>query len=129
MRLAIALCLIGSAAGAQSLMTAEEFDAWSRGKTLDYSVDGQIYGSERYLPGRKTVDANAGGPCVDGVWYPEGDAICFVYAAYEGTHCWRYWREGGAVFAKPVTAAPEEPPQRVTVAESPLTCPGPDVGG
>lgn len=128
MRLALILCLAGFPLSAQTLMTAEEFDTWSTGKTLDYSVDGEVYGSEVYRPGRKTLDANVGGPCAEGTWHVEGDAICFVYPAYEGVHCWHYWREGDQVMAKPLTAAPETPPQLVTEATAPMACPGPDVG-
>lgn len=128
MRLTAFLCLLATAAPAQTAMSPDEFDSWSTGKTLDYSVAGQVYGSEAYFPGRKVRDADTGGPCVDGSWYADGDAVCFVYPARDGTHCWRYWREGEAVFAKPVAAAPGDPAQSVTVADAPLACPGPDVG-
>lgn len=115
-------------AAAQTPMTPDEFDRWSTGRTLDYSVDGQVWGSEAYFPGRKVRDADAGGPCRDGSWYADGDSVCFVYPAFDGTHCWHFWREGDQVFAKPVQAAPEDPSQLVTPAASPLACPGPDVG-
>jgi hypothetical protein len=128
MRAALLLCLLASTASARTLMTPDEFDAWSSGKTLAYSVDGEIYGSEAYFPGRRVRDADTGGPCLDGSWYADGDAVCFIYPARDGIHCWTYWREGDAVFAKPLTAAPEDPSQRVTVADQPLACPGPEVG-
>ncbi|MGL4236266.1 hypothetical protein [Tabrizicola sp.] len=128
MRLALLLCLIGSPSFAQDFMTPDEFDAWSVGKTLDYSVNGEVWGSETYLPGRKVLDADVGGPCVEGSWYAEGDAVCFVYPAREGVHCWRFWREGGQVMAQYLSATPDDPPQLVTVADGPLQCPGPDVG-
>jgi hypothetical protein len=128
MRLVLALVLIAPAAAAQTLMTPDDFGAWSAGRTLDYSVGGQVYGSEAYFPDRRVRDADAGGPCLDGYWYPDGDAVCFVYPAREGTHCWFYWRDGDEVTAKPVSAAPEDPPQRVTVSPAPLACPGPEVG-
>jgi hypothetical protein len=128
LRLSLLLCLIAPAANAEGAMSPEEFDTWSTGKTLAYSVDGVIYGSEAYFPDRKVRDADTGGPCLDGSWYADGDAVCFVYPARDGTHCWRYWREGEAVFAKSVAADPPDTPQRVTVADAPLACPGPDVG-
>ena len=34
-------------------MTAEQFDAFSLGKTLDWMQYGQIYGVEEYLPGHR----------------------------------------------------------------------------
>lgn len=125
---ATAFLSAAQAAHAQSPMTPEEFDAWSVGKTLDYAVDGQVYGSESYFPDRRVLDADIGGPCVEGTWHAEGDAVCFVYPARDGTHCWLYWRNGDNVFAKPLNAPPEDPAQAVTVAQSPLSCPGPDVG-
>jgi hypothetical protein len=123
-----ALLLAAQAASAQTPMSPDDFDAWSVGKTLDYAVDGQVYGSETYFPGRRVLDADTGGPCLEGTWYADGNAVCFVYPARDGTHCWLYWREGDAVFAKPLTAAPEDPAQEVIEAASPLSCPGPDVG-
>lgn len=128
MRLAFTLSLMTQAAAAQTPMTPDDFDAWSLGKTLDYSVAGQVYGSEAYFPGRRVRDADAGGPCLDGTWYADGAAVCFVYPARDGTHCWTYWRDGDRVLAKPVSAAPEDPAQEVTVAAGPLACPGPEVG-
>ena len=128
MRSLVLLAILASAAQAQSPMSPDAFDAWSTGKTLDYSVNGVILGSEAYFPNRTVRDADTGGPCLDGTWHAEGDAVCFVYPARDGTHCWLYWRNGDAVFAKPLDAAPEDPAQLVTEAASPLTCPGPEVG-
>ncbi|MFM7334795.1 MAG: hypothetical protein ACKO2N_14235 [Tabrizicola sp.] len=127
MRLALTLILAVQAAQAQTPMTPEEFERWATGKTLDYATDGQVWGSEAYLPGRRVVDADTGGPCRDGSWYADGDAVCFVYPDFDGTHCWLYWREGDAVFAKPVLSAPEDAPQRVSPAATPLAC-APEVG-
>ncbi|MBN8632725.1 MAG: hypothetical protein J0L76_17960 [Rhodobacterales bacterium] len=124
----ILLLLTAPAAMGQTLMTPDEFDAWSTGKTLDYSVDGRVYGSEAYFPGRRVIDADTGGPCLDGSWHAEGEAVCFVYPARDGLHCWTFWREGDAVFAKPLAAAAEDPAQSVTPAAAPLACPGPEVG-
>ena len=126
--LALVLTLTAPAALAQPAMTPDDFDAWSRGKTLAYSVDGVIFGSEAYFADRQVRDADTGGPCLDGSWFADGNAVCFVYPARDGIHCWTYWRDGESVFAKPVAADPGDPAQRVTVADTPLTCPGPEVG-
>ncbi len=127
MRLMLALCLIGTAAAAQTPMTAAEFEAWSTGKTLDYAIGGEIYGSEMHLPGRKTLDADLDGPCIEGSWFPQGDAICFNYEENPGPHCWRFWREGTSVMAE-IVDSPDAPISEVTIAPAPLSCPGPDVG-
>jgi hypothetical protein len=128
MRSLVLLTVLAAAAQAETPMSPSEFEAWSTGKTLDYSVDGVVLGAEAYFPNHTVRDADTGGPCLDGTWHAQGDAVCFVYPARDGTHCWLYWREGDAVFAKPLDAAPEDPAQLVTEAAAPLTCPGPEVG-
>ena len=128
MRVLLALCLLAGTAQAESLMTVEEFEAWSTGKTLDYAVDGQVYGSESYFPGRKTLDADTGGPCRAGSWFPKDDRICFVYEGASTEHCWRFWRDGDRVLADFLGQDPDAPISEVTEAATPLACPGPDVG-
>lgn len=127
MRLLLALCLAGSAAQAQTRMTAAEFEAWSIGRTLDYHVDGQFWGSEQHLPDRRTLDADVGGACMVGSWYPDGDDICFVYDGSPGPHCWRFWRDGERVEAE-IAGNPDAPRAEVSLSDTPLACPGPDVG-
>ena len=128
MRRVLPLLLVAGAASAQPPMSPEEFEAWATGRTLDYSLDGRILGSEAYLPGREVMDADTGGPCRSGNWYPKAGAVCFVYRNLPGEHCWRFWREGEAVWARPLTADRDTPAQSVTPAAGPLACPGPDVG-
>jgi hypothetical protein len=128
MRLAVALLLaFPAAASAETPMTAAEFETWSTGRTLDYFVDGSFWGSEMHLAGRSTLDADAGGPCNAGRWYPQGDDICFVYDASPGPHCWRFLRDGGLVFAEYLND-PESPRYSVSLSDAPIPCPGPDVG-
>lgn len=126
--LALAFGLTAGAGQAQTFMTADDYEAWSMGQTLDYAIDGAVYGAERHLPGRKTLDADLGEPCTEGLWFPEGDAICFIYDGSDATHCWHFWREGDQVLAKPVGEDPEAAPREVTVSKTQLACPGPDVG-
>ena len=127
MRIALVLALTAAQATAQP-MTPEDFEAWATGRTLDYATGGQVWGSESYHPGRRVTDADTGGPCRNGHWFPRGEAVCFVYEELPGEHCWRYWRDGAEVLASPLAADPTEPPQTVTPAASPLACPGPDLG-
>jgi hypothetical protein len=108
-------------------MTAEEFDAWSKDQTLDYWIEGEYWGSEMHFADRRTLDADPEGPCIEGRWYPAGDAICFTYDQSPGPHCWRFWRRDGTVFAE-LVGAPDQPMSTVTLADEPLACPGPDVG-
>jgi hypothetical protein len=125
--LTLALVLLAGAADARTLMTAEEFEAWSTGQTLDYWIDGTYWGSERHLSGRRTLDADAEGPCREGRWFPKDDMLCFTYADLDGEHCWHFWRDGPRVMAE---VADEEGglSTEVTLADQPLACPGPDAG-
>lgn len=125
MRLALTLLLLTGAAQAQTPMTAEEFEAFSTGQTLDYFIDGTFWGSERHLADRKTLDADAEGPCRAGEWFPKGDQICFVYEGDAGEHCWQFFRDGPRVLAQ---TADGDLSTEVTLADQPLACPGPDVG-
>lgn len=127
MRLALAFLLAAGSAEAQP-MTAEEFEAWSTGRTLDYYVDGVYWGSEQHLQGRRTLDADADGPCRDGRWFALPEMICFLYESEPGEHCWRFRREGSAVLADLVGEPAGGPRITVIPRDEPLACAGPDVG-
>jgi hypothetical protein len=68
--LALALLAMTGTAEARTLMTAEAFETFSTGQTLDYWIDGAYWGSERHLEDRKTRDADADGACREGRWFP-----------------------------------------------------------
>lgn len=127
MRLALALFLAAGSATAQP-MTAEEFDRWSTGRTLDYYVDGTFWGSEQHLPDRQTRDADATGPCRAGEWFARGNAICFQYQGAPGEHCWRFRRDGTTVIAEILGSDPGGPLITVIPSDQPLACSGPEVG-
>lgn len=75
---------------AQDAMTAEEFDAYTRGQTFYYSQNGQPYGAERYLENRRVEWAFQDGICKHGSWYQENDQICFVYEDMPDPQCWHF---------------------------------------
>jgi hypothetical protein len=126
-RLTLALLLMTGTAEARTLMTAAEFEAFSTGQTLDYWIDGAYWGSERHLANRQTLDADDEGACREGEWFPKADAICFVYKGDPVEHCWQFWRDGDRVIAD-VIGSDDGFSTEVTVADQPLSCPGPDVG-
>jgi hypothetical protein len=126
MRAALLAVLLAPMASAQP-MTPDDFAAFATGRTLDYSVDGRVWGSETYFPDRSVQDADTGGPCRSGVWFPDGPAVCFVYQGSDQRHCWLYWRDGDVVLAQPLGAGPDDPVQTVTPSASPLAC-APEVG-
>ncbi len=64
---------------AQTPMSGEEFDAFTKGKTFSYLQSGQAYGAEQYRSGRRVTWSFGTEECVDGTWYePEAGLICFV---------------------------------------------------
>lgn len=125
------LCLLAGvitsgSVGAETIMSSAEFEAWSTGRTLEYHIDGKLWGSETHLAGRATIDADAGGACRSGYWYPAGDDICFVYDVSPGPYCWRFLKDGDQVFAA-VASDPLGAPVSVTPTDTPIPC-SPEVG-
>jgi hypothetical protein len=111
----------GTAVAAETAMSPAEFEAWSTGKTLDYFVDGSLWGSEMHLANRSTVDADAGGACRSGHWYPQGDAICFVYDLSPGPYCWRFLKVGDQVIAE-FAGELDAGLISVTLSDAPIPC-------
>ncbi len=127
--LLVALALLGpTAAFAQTPLTAEEFDAQVTGHTITYSQFGGLFGIEEYLPNRQVRWSVAENLCQYGSWYAEGPAICFVYEYDPTPHCWTFWLEGGTLRALSVNDLPDAELTEVDRNDTPLSCPGPDVG-
>ncbi|WP_299132737.1 hypothetical protein [uncultured Amaricoccus sp.] len=125
----LALVLSGAAPRAQPV-PADEFEAFSAGRTLYFTRDGQPFGAERFLPGRRTLWRFDGGPCLDGAWHAEGDRICFAYADDPGAQCWRFLRDGARLRAVLVEQGVETgfSLDFSHADKAPLDCPAPDVG-
>ena len=126
--LPLALLLAALPAGAQTRMTAEEFEAFATGRTLDFANQSGVFGTEEYLPGRRVRWAGTDGQCLEGSWHEWSGHICFVYEADPFKHCWTLWRDGDTVTARSIDDRPGDAPRRVTGASAPLSCRGPDVG-
>lgn len=91
MRISLILAVLASPAAAQSPLGAEAFDAYTRGKTLEYALGGAVYGAEQYLPGRRVRWTFFDGRCLDGRWYEDGELICFLYETQPGDpQCWTF---------------------------------------
>jgi hypothetical protein len=114
--------------GAQSPMSAEEFADYTTGKTLYFYSGGEAYGVEEYREGRRVTWSFLDGRCKDGVWYPQGDQICFVYEDNPLPQCWTFFRESGGLRA--VFQGGESDTELYEAGESdaPMTCLGPEVG-
>ncbi len=115
-------------AAAQDLMTAAEFDRYTRGKTLFYGRDGAAYGAEIYLENRRVRWSFLDGQCKDGQWYEEAGLICFVYEDNPDPQCWSFTEGSGGLIARfennPLTT---ELYEAQDVGEE-MVCLGPKVG-
>ncbi|MEE2943673.1 MAG: hypothetical protein VX444_00720 [Pseudomonadota bacterium] len=110
---------------ADTPMTAEEFDAYTQGRTILYSTDGVPTGAETYLRNRRVRWSFLQDECQDGYWYPEGENICFVYDAVDGPQCWTFSLNAGRLHADFVGGGT---PLLEIPVEHELICMGPDVG-
>ncbi|MDT0682353.1 hypothetical protein RM543_06635 [Roseicyclus sp. F158] len=113
---------------AQTPMSGEEFDAYTRGKTLYFYSGGVAYGVERYKADRRVTWSFLDGECKDGTWYEDDDRICFVYEDLGPDQCWTFYREDGGL-----RAMFQDDPQSTTLyeageAQEPMSCLGPEVG-
>lgn len=108
-------------------MTGAEFEAYTQGMTLTFSAQGQVYGAEQYLSGRRVMWAFTEDICREGHWYEENGQICFSYDYDPAPQCWVFWEDDGlnALFmgAPNGTRLKEE-----AKSSAPLPCAGPEVG-
>lgn len=83
-RLALLLTFLSGLAFAESTapepadppMTAEAFERFVQGRTMDTHNQTGRYGVETFLPGRRAIWRDAE-QCLEGSWRPQGDLIRF----------------------------------------------------
>ena len=127
--LAAALLVLAlPAAAAQTPMSAEEFERFTTGKTLYFYSGGQPYGVEEYREDRRVTWSFLDGQCKDGVWYPQGDQICFVYEDNPVPQCWTFYEEPGGLRAQFEGRETGTEVYEAGEADEPMMCLGPDVG-
>jgi len=122
------MILMALPAAAQTPMTAEGFDAYTRGKTLYYGVDGKPYGAERYLDGRRVIWSFLDGDCKEGIWYESRGEICFLYEDRLDPQCWTFSQGSGGLIAQfEGEGAQTELYEAQDIGEK-MLCYGPEVG-
>lgn len=124
----ILMALSAQAVGAQTALSGAEFDSYTRGKTLFYGYDGQVYGVERYLPNRRVIWSFMDGDCKEGVWFERNEQICFIYEDRLDPQCWVFSQSGSGLIAQF-----EGNPEATELYEADdlgeeMVCHGPDVG-
>ena len=122
------LSLLASAAHAETPMTAAEFDAYVTGRTLTFGSGGTAFGAEEYRENRRVRWSFLDGECLEGVWYPEETAICFVYEDDPDAHCWHFFAIPGGLRAEFLDDSGLTTLYEVGEMEDGLGCLGPDVG-
>lgn len=125
---ALLLALGGRAAAAETPMTAAEFEAYTTGRTLIYGTGGVAYGIEEYRPGRRVVWSFLDEDCVEGVWYPQDEAICFAYEGREEPQCWVFFRDAEGLSAITVDDPDGTRLYEIRQSSEPMICRGPRVG-
>ena len=125
MKRALALCLLAVPAGAETPLSAAEFEARTTGRTLTYARDGLVWGREQYLEGRKVIWAFEGEDCKYGQWQePLPGLICFAYDdAPQDEECWRFFDRNGGLFAQS-ELAPEGVLAAIDDSETGMVCGG-----
>ena len=126
--IAVAAGLAVAAQAADGTLSGEAFDQATTGRTFFYSRDGQSFGAEQYLPGRRVIWAFTGDDCQKGYWYPEGSEICFVYEDDPGPQCWTFEQTAEGLTGR-YRGDTENPPLIARRSSpEPMACLGPDVG-
>lgn len=131
-RAALCTCLLvahlPAAALAQDRLTPQEFESYVTGKTLLYGFEGETYGGEDYLPGRRVRWSFLDGQCKSGHWYPNEDAICFVYEDAEDPQCWSFFFRDSTLVAQFENNPEYQELYETGESADPLFCLGPEVG-
>ena len=113
---------------AHAAMTADEFDAYTKGKTFIYGAGGAPYGVEQYLDNRRVRWSFVEGECQEGEWYEEDGLICFVYDTEPDPQCWSFEAGPNGLIARFENDPTEVELYEAGQSDTPLICPGPDVG-
>jgi len=116
------------AAAAQTPMSAAEFEAYTTGRTLTFYSRGQAYGVEEYREGRRVTWSFLDGQCREGLWYPQGEQICFVYEDRPAAQCWSFFREPDGLRAIFEDGDGTTELYEAGEADAPILCLGPEVG-
>ena len=116
--------LVASQAEAETLISPDEFEAMSTGKTLYFSKDGQAYGAEHFYKGRRSKWRYSDGTCEDGEWFTENKLFCFNYENGTQTQCWTFFKTDKGYAARAEGAPLDEILKLYLIDKKPLLCKG-----
>lgn len=108
----------------ETLITPDEFEKLSTGKTLYFSQDGISYGVEQFFKGRRSKWRYSDGICEDGEWFALGDLICFNYENGLETQCWHFLKTDKGYAARAEGAPKTEVITLEHIDTKPVLCSG-----
>jgi hypothetical protein len=126
--LLICLAVLPLPAWADRVMSPAEFEDFATGKTMDYDDGFGVWGREEYLPGRRVRFSFTDDECRFGIWYDQGEQVCFVYDHDPEPKCWTYFTDGKNVTTEFANDGPGGTLSSVRPTKEPLVCLGPEVG-
>ena len=109
-------------------MTAEEFDSYTRGKTLYYGNGDTPYGAEIYLPNRRVRWSFLDGECRNGEWYEDDGLICFIYEDRTDPQCWSFEQGSRGLIARFENDPAVTPLYEANESTEEMLCLGPKIG-
>ena len=109
-------------------LSGDEFDAYTKGKTLFYGQNGQAYGAEIYLDNRRVQWSFLDGKCKEGTWYEEAGQICFVYEDDKEPQCWSFHKDQGKLVARFENLTGATQLYEADDLDQEMICLGPEVG-
>jgi len=113
---------------AQSTMGADEFDAYTQGKTLFYGNGAEPYGAEIYLPNRRVRWSFLDGECKEGQWYEANGLICFTYEDRPDPQCWSFEQGNNGLIARFENDPAVTPLYEANESTQEMLCLGPKIG-
>lgn len=123
------VALAGALTAAAGPLGPSAFEALAEGHTLTFAHDGMPYGAEQYFPGRRSLWRYPDGTCAGGVWWADGDRVCFRYGEDAPRECWTFTTgPTGISVARVGGEGPGIVLDLERIDETPLDCPGPRVG-
>ncbi|MGJ8584977.1 MAG: hypothetical protein ACSHXD_12845 [Marinosulfonomonas sp.] len=129
-RIIIASLFCATASLAETPMSGDAFDEYTHGKTLTFMENGQAYGVEQYLSGKRVQWAFENDECNYGRWYEDQPGlICFLYeTAPNSPQCWNFFKTETGLRARFVDDEPGREIYEALSSTQPMLCPGPEVG-
>lgn len=124
------LALAPMAAWAEEQLSPEEFRRFAEGYTLYFSREGQEAGSESFDADGSVTWRSPDGTCIEGVWQPRGQDLCFFYGAPE-VECWQLLRDDKGLKVRQLGEAEEDEIVTFRIERRdrrPLLCGAPSVG-